>query len=134
MSARLVVASVVAVLGLVLAWPAAARAPAGTAAVELEQGGACSLTVTYMWSDFKGRDLTAYFGVARSVGGGAELWHFVAAGADGSGAATHTFDMTGTGTFTWRGAGRLVDARGRVLGGSDVRSTSGAVLNCPSAA
>jgi hypothetical protein len=99
-----------------------------------EQGGACSLTVSYTWSDFKGRDLTAYFGAVRSLGGGAELWHLAITGAAGSGAATHTFDMTGTGAFTWRGAGRLVDARGRVLDGSDVRSTSDAVLNCPPAA
>lgn len=123
--------SLAAIIALAVALPAAARAPEGTAIAGLEHKGGCSVTVTYGWSDFKGRDLFVYLGAVRSLGGGAELWRFVSEPAQGAGSASHTFDLSGTGTFTWVGGGRLVNARGRMLAGSDVRSETSVSLNCP---
>ena len=130
MRLRLLVASLLAPLALAGALPAAARAPAGTASVDFTHNGGCSVTVTYTWSGFNGRTLYAYLGVVRSLGFGVEAWIFVSTAAEGSGTASHTFDLTGRGSFTWSGGGRLLDGKGRTLAGSDVRSASSAALAC----
>ena len=111
MRLRLLVASLLAPLALAGALPAAARAPAGTASVDFTHNGGCSVTVTYTWSGFKGRTLYAYLGVVRSLGFGVEAWIFVSTAVEGSGTASHTFDLTGRGSFTWSIAHRSICAR-----------------------
>jgi hypothetical protein len=128
---RLLVASVSSVLALTFfAVPVAGQPPSGMATVSFTDNGACSVTVTYTWSGFKGRDLSASVGVVRSLGGGAELWLYVMVDAAGSGTASHTFDLTGRGSYTYYGGGRLTNAKGWVLGDSDVRSSTSANLSC----
>ena len=128
---RLLVVSLLSLLALTsMALPAAGRPPAGTATVSFTDNGGCSVTVTYTWSGFRGRDLTAAYGVVVSLGGGAEWWLLDTVDAAGNGTASDTFDLTGSGSFTYYGGGRLFDAKGKVLGGSDVRSPTSADLSC----
>jgi hypothetical protein len=128
---RLLVASLVSLVALsAIALPAAGQPPSGgTATVSFANSG-CNVTVTYTWSGFRGRNLSAGFGVVWSAGGGAEWWHFVLVDAASSGTASHTFDLTGVGAHTYYGGGRLIDSKGKILAGSDVRSPTSANLNC----
>jgi hypothetical protein len=117
-----------------LALPAAGKPPpaaTGTAQATFTDNGGCSFTVTYTWSGFRGRDLRASYGVVRQVSSGSYLWRFVDVyPATGSGAASHTFALVGTGAHTYSGRGRLTDTKGSVVQGSEVGSGTSATLTC----
>jgi hypothetical protein len=133
MRVRLLISSLFALLALTLvALPAAGQpaSSAGTATVSFTNTG-CSVTVTYEWSGFGGRDLRAEYGVVWPAGGGSEWWLFeVVPGATGSGTASHEFVLAGRGTQTFHGGGRLVNAKGKLLSGSAVSSPTSADLSC----
>jgi hypothetical protein len=112
------------------AMPAAGLPPGGTASVSFTDNGDCTATVTYSWSGFKGRDLSAWYGVFWSSGGSADVWLLVKLDATESGTSSHTFDLTGGGAHTYAGGGRLYNGRQKLQSGSDVRSPESAVLSC----
>lgn len=128
---RLLVASFLGLLALsFIALPAGAGAPTPTATATFEDNGACSVTVTYEWSGFKGQNLLALYGVEYSGGSyvvGILVKEF---GVTGTGTSTHTFSLTGYGTHTYYGRGRLIGSKGRVVSGSVATSSASATLTC----
>jgi len=132
---RLLVASLLLLLALpLITLPAAGQPPppsGATATATFTDNGGCSVTVTYTWSGFRGRDLRAESGAVWPAGGGAEWWLlFEAFPVTGSGTSSHTFDLTGYGSHTYHGAGRLLNTKGKLLSGSDVSSPTSANLSC----
>jgi hypothetical protein len=130
---RLLVASLSLLLALTcVALPAnGTPPPAGTATVTVAQGQGCSVEVTYTWSGFRGSDLRAQLGVTWPAGGMAE-WRllFESPPVTGSGMSSHTFDVSDFGSNTYGGFGNLSTSKGKVLTGSDVRSTTSADVIC----
>lgn len=130
---RLLAASLLTLLALTLiALPAEGKPPpsAATATAVFTDNGNCSVTVTYTWSDFTGRNLTAYYGwewAGRSYFVGVRVSAFPVTG---SGTSSHTFDLTGHGSHTYYGRGQLIDTKAKTLSGSDVRSPTSATLDC----
>jgi hypothetical protein len=133
---RLLVASLVLLLTLTAALPAGGKPPpppSGTATATITHNGGCSVTVTYSWSGFSGRNLVAQFGV-RWPG----EWGIVFGintqryPVTGSGSATNTFDLTGHGEHAFYGGGQLLTTKGKTVGGSAARSsTPDLSLSCP---
>ena len=119
------------VLGL-LALPAQGQPPpGGTATVTFTDHGDCTVTITYTWSGFKGRNLTALYGVRWPGPGGTTFG--ISAQAfplTGTGSASHTFDLTGHGAHDYSAGGQLLDTKGRELSGSEAVSPIGASLDC----
>ena len=130
---RLLASSPFVLLALtVVALPAQGQPPAtGAATVTFTDNLDCTVTVTYSWNDFKGRNLTALYGV-RWPGPGGTTFGISAQAfpVTGTGTASHTFDLTGHGAHDYYGGGQLLDTKGRVLAGSDVVSPTGASLDC----
>jgi hypothetical protein len=105
--------------------------PSGTASVTFTQDGGCTVTVTYTWSGFKGRDLVAHYGVRWAGPGGTVFGiHVQAYPVTGSGTASHTFDLTGHGQHTYYGGGQLLTTKGKTVVGSEARSATDASLDC----
>jgi hypothetical protein len=135
MRSRLLVASLVlAVASTLVALPAQGKPPApspATATVTLTPGGGCLVTVTYAWSGFKGRGLAALYGVRWAGPGGTVFGINVQEYPIGSsGSASHQFDLSGHGTHVFYAGGELLDAKGRRLDDSSVRSTNDTTLSC----
>ena len=130
---RLLVSSLLLVLGLtLLALPAQGQPPTtGAATVTFADNGDCTVTVTYTWSGFKGRDLTALYGV-RWPGPGGTTFGLLAQAfpVTGSGSASHTFDLTDHGAHDYYGGGQLLNTKGKELTGSAAVSPTGASLDC----
>jgi hypothetical protein len=97
------------------ATPAGARAPSGTASASFVQVGPCSVQVTYAWSGFRGKDVTAYFGAFYRLDLTARYWVFDGASADpAGGSATETFDLSGQRSHDCtRAAASLMSVGGR---------------------
>jgi hypothetical protein len=129
---RLLVASLVLLLALAAALPAGGKPPpSGTATATITHNGGCSVTVSYTWSGFNGRNLTAFYGVRWPGPGGTTFGiHVHAYPVTGSGSASHTFDLTGDGSHTYYGGGQLLTTKGKTVGGSSVRSSTDASLSC----
>jgi hypothetical protein len=128
---RTFVASLLLLLALsFIALPAGASPPPPTATTTFTDNGTCSVTVTYTWSGFKGQNLTALYAV-EYVGGsyvvGILFWD---SGVTGTGTSTHTFSLTGYGTHTYYGRGRLLNSKGVLAKGSDAASSTSATLTC----
>ncbi len=103
----------------------------GTASVTLTHDGGCTVTVTYTWSGFKGRDLIAQYGVRWPGPGGTVFGiHVQAYPVTGSGTASHTFDLTGHGEHAYDGGGQLLTTKGKTVDGSAARSPTDASLDC----
>jgi hypothetical protein len=120
----------------IMALPAKADAPIPPAAVATFANEGCSVTVTYTWSGFKGRDLTAEYFVGWALPGGAQAallayeYHVSGSGPTSGSPLSQTFDLTGHGTHTYYSRGRLLDKRGALVTGSDAISTASATLTC----
>lgn len=129
---RLVVPSLLLLLAITAtALPAQAGSPSATASAVIADNGDCTVTVTYTWSGFKGRDLTAQAGVRWAGPAGSLFWIWEGASpVTGSGTLSRTFDLTGYGSHTYYGFGNLKSARQRDLSGSFVFSPSGVSPTC----
>jgi hypothetical protein len=132
MRLRLLVASLALLLALAAAVPAGGKAPpSGTATAAITHNGGCSVTVTYEWSGFSGRNLVAQFGVRWpgewGIVFGINVQEYPVTG---SGSASHTFDLAGHGAHTYYGGGELLTTRGKTIAGSAVRSSTDVSLDC----
>lgn len=131
---RLLVASLFTLLALTsVALPAEGRPlpSAATATATFTDNGGCSVTVTYTWSGFSGRNLTAEYAVAWAGEYGVVFGIPVQAyPVSGSGTTSHTFDLSGHGSHNYYGRGRLLTTKGKELSGSHAVSSSSADLNC----
>jgi hypothetical protein len=129
---RTLVASIVLFLALAAALPAGGKPPpTGTATATITHNEGCSVTVTYSWSGFSGRNLVAQFGVRWpgewGVVFGINTQEYPVTG---SGSVSHTFDLTGRGAHTYYGGGQLLSTKGMTVAGSAVRSSTDLSLNC----
>lgn len=129
---RLLVASLFLLLALTsIVLPAQGQPPPPAATAAFTDDGGCTVTVTYTWSGFKGRNLIAQYGVQWAGPGGTQFGiQFQAFPVTGSGTSSHTFDLTGYGSHTYYGGGRLLTTKGKELSGSDVRSSTSAAMSC----
>jgi hypothetical protein len=101
--------------------------------VTVEQGQGCTVIVTYTWSGFRGRELTAQVGVTWPVGGGAEgvlLFEKFSVSGTGPETVTHTFDVSDYGSNTYSAFANLSTTNGKLVRGSDVTSSSSVDVVC----
>lgn len=131
---RVLLALLLLLLALPLtALPAGAEPTSAVAAVTITDNGDCTVTVTYTWSGFKGRDLIAGSGVLWPGPAGTQwatpkVWTF---GVSGTGTSSHTFDLTGYGSHAYSGEGVLLSQNAnREIRGSRVVSPASVGLSC----
>ena len=107
----------------------------GSGSATFAVAGTCTFTVTYTWSGFKGKNLTASFGLWHRTGtnldASVSLTH-VTGQAGSSGTASHTFTLreNAVAARTLYGRGSLFDAKNQQVTGSVAGSSTTTSSTC----